>query len=236
VKRVLTVVTVGAAALAAQAGVAKATNECRGLNPCVPVAGPWVVVPIGRSVPRPQVQYQLACPRGYVDGGIDAELTAPAIDLTFLGKSGSPVNPGITTSRTVVFVATYVGMSASSATFRPHIGCIRASGGGGRRTPTSVSAVVPPGAPTVRRVRNVRIGASTSGWIAQGCASAERLVAAYHAFGFYTAKPPTADVIAGLRGTQSVRGDRVVVSVHGGRALRGVRAVVQVAAVCAGGT
>ena len=22
-----------------------ATNECRGLNPCVPVAGPWVVVP-----------------------------------------------------------------------------------------------------------------------------------------------------------------------------------------------
>jgi len=236
VKRVLTVAAVSAAALAAQVGVAQATNECRGLNPCVPVAGPWVVVPIGHSVPRPQVEYQLACPRGYIVGGIDSELTDQAIDLAFLGKSGSPVNPGVTTSRTIVFAATYVGASASTASFRPHIGCIRAAGGGGRRTPTSVSAVVPPGAPTVWRVRTVRVGASTSRRIAQGCARAERLVAAYHAFGFYTVKPPTADLIAGLRGTQSVRGDRVVVSVRGGRALRGVHAVVQVAAVCAGGT
>ena len=234
-KRVLTVAAVSAAALAAQVGVAQATNECRGLNPCVPVAGPWVVVPIGHSVPRPQVEYQLACPRGYIVGGIDSELTDQAIDLAFLGKSGSPVNPGVTTSRTIVFAATYVGASASTASFRPHIGCIRAAGGGGRRTPTSVSAVVPPGAPTVWRVRNVRIGAGTSRTIAQSCASGERLVAAYHAFGFYTAKPPTADLIAGLRGTQRVSGDRVVVSAQGGSGLRGVRAVVQVAAVCAGG-
>jgi hypothetical protein len=38
-----------AAVLVALAAVptAGATNECRGLNPCVPVAGPWVVVPAG---------------------------------------------------------------------------------------------------------------------------------------------------------------------------------------------
>ena len=41
---------------------AGATNECRGLNPCVPVAGPWVVVPVGHGASRPQVQYQLTCP------------------------------------------------------------------------------------------------------------------------------------------------------------------------------
>ena len=233
-KRVLAVVVVSAAALAAQVGVAGATNECRGLNPCVPVAGPWVVVPVGHSVPRPQVEYQLACPRGYIVGGIDAQLSDAAIDLAFLGKSGSPVNPGITTTRTIVFVATYVGASAARPTFRPHIGCIPAAGGG-RRTPTAVSAVVPPGAPTVWRVRNVLIGPNTSRRIAQGCSSGERLVAAYHAFGFYRVKPPTAALIAGIGATQRVGGGRVVMSVHGGSALRGVRAVVQVAAVCAGG-
>ena len=41
-KRTLVVVAVGAAVLATQVGVAGATNECRGLNQCVPVVGPWL--------------------------------------------------------------------------------------------------------------------------------------------------------------------------------------------------
>ena len=32
-----------------------------------------------------------------------------AVDVMFLGLLGSPVNPGITTSRSVVFAATYGG-------------------------------------------------------------------------------------------------------------------------------
>jgi hypothetical protein len=224
-----------ACALAAGVQSAGATNECRGLNPCVPVAGPWVVVPVGRGVPRPQVQYQLSCPRGFVVGGVDAELTDRRIDLAFLGKSGSPVNPGITTSRTIVFVASYVGTGAASATFRPHVGCIRPTGGG-RRTPTSVAAVVPPGEPTIRRVRTVRVPANRSRTLVQACRPSERLVAAYHARAFFTRTPPSAELAAGLSARQTVRGNRVVVTAHGGPALQGVRAVVQVAAVCAGGT
>ena len=138
----------GALAAAPTAG---ATNECRGLNPCVPVAGPWVVVPVGKSAQPPQVQYQLTCPRGYVVAGLDVELSDRAIEVTFLGSSGSPVSPGITTSRTVVFVGTYVGTGARAPTFRPHAGCVPAAGGG-QRTPTGVGAVFPPGKPTVRRV------------------------------------------------------------------------------------
>jgi hypothetical protein len=96
----------GALTVAPSAG---ATNECRGLNPCVPVAGPWVVVPTARTLPRPQAQYQLTCPRGFVVAGIDAQLSDQAIDLAFLGTSGTPVSPGVTTSRSIVFVASYVG-------------------------------------------------------------------------------------------------------------------------------
>lgn len=234
-RRTLTVTAVVASILTLGVEGASATSECRGLNPCVPVAGPWVVVPVGRGVPRPQVQYQLTCPRGYMVGGVDAELTDRTIDIAFLGASGSPVNPGITTSRTVVFVATYVGAGARTPTFRPHAGCIPARGGG-RRTPTSVAAVVPPSQPTERRVRTIRIAANRTQNVVQACRAGERLVAAHNARGFFTRTPPSADLVVSLSATPRVRGNRVVVAARGGPALRGVRAVVQVSAVCAGGT
>ena len=118
-----------ASAVAVFAAPAGATNECRGLQVCVHVAGPWVVVPTGTAAPRPRVEYQLTCPKGYVVGGLDAELTDRAIDVTFQGLIGAPVNPGITTSRTALFVATSARTLARGATFRPHIGCMPSAGG-----------------------------------------------------------------------------------------------------------
>jgi hypothetical protein len=228
VKRLAVLVAALAAGLAALAGPANATTECRGLNPCVPVAGPWVVVPVTRSVPREQVQYQLTCPNGFIVGGVDAELTDRAVDVFIVGTSGSPVSPGVTTSRAVVFVASYVGSGGPTPTFRPHAGCVPATGGG-QRTPTGLAAVTPPGQPTVRRVSTVRVGAGAS--VSVSCRADERLVAAYSARAFSTATPPAPALIAGLRTTQHVLGDRVVVTARGGQG----RGVVQVAAVCAGG-
>ncbi len=232
-KRVALVVALAASALAVGVAPAAATNECRGLQVCVPVAGPWVAVPTGASVPRPQVQYQLSCPPKYVAGGLDAELSDRAIDIGFLGAIGAPVNPGITTSRDVVFVASYVGASAKAPSFRPHIGCMPASGGGGR-IPV-VARVVAPGKPTIRRVHNVRLRSGGVQRVAQSCAAGERLVGAAHAIGFYTTAPPSASLVANVISAQAVRGGRVVVTVRSGTALLGVRAVVQVEALCAGG-
>jgi hypothetical protein len=233
--RVALVVGIVAAALTAgsAASAATPTHECDGLQICVPVAGPWVVVPTG-SVSGKAVEYQLDCPRGYVVGGLDAELTSNAIDLTFAGAVGSPVNPGITTGRSAVFTGTYVGLDTrATATFRPHIGCIPASGGGGR-VPTSVTTIVRPGQPTVRRVQTVRVPVGASR-VTSACASGERLIAASHAVGFYTLTPPGRRLVEAVRTAASVRGSRAVVSVQGGKALATVRAVVQVGVVCAGG-
>jgi hypothetical protein len=230
VRRMLLIGAVVAAVLAG--GVepaAAATSECRGFMTCVPVAGPWVVVPVSRQMPRPQVQYQLTCPRGFIVGGLDAELTDPAIDVWFLGAPGSPVAPGRTTSRTVVFVAMYVGTGATPPTFRPHAGCVPASGGGGRRTPTALTTVVPPGHPTVRRVRTFRITAPRV--VAVGCRRDEHLVAAYSATGFRTAKPPSASLVASLSARPALALSHLAVDARGG----GGRGVVQVSAVCAGG-
>ena len=125
----------GAATLAVGGAPARATNECRGLMICVRVAGPWVIVPRGGAAPRPRVEFQLSCPRGYVVGGTDAELSNRGIDIAFLGKLGSPVGPGVTTSRAAVFLATYAGGGRGVASFRPHLGCVPTSGGGSGPVP-----------------------------------------------------------------------------------------------------
>lgn len=223
----LLVVLAGALAVASPAGGA---NECDGLMVCIPVEGPWVVVPTSGALPRPQVEYQLTCPRGYVVGGLDARLSDRAVDVAFLGTLGSPVNPGISTSRSVVFVATYVGASARAPTFKPFIGCMPAAGGGSR-VPTSATAFRP-GKPTIRRVRTVRVrpGETT---VTQRCVSSERLVGASHALAFATRTPPSVSLVGGLSSSQSVRGREVVVQVRADAELAGVRAVVQVHAVCA---
>jgi hypothetical protein len=216
------------AVLTAGSGPAQAADECDGLMVCVPVAGPWVVVPTGSGVPRPKVEYQLTCPRGYIVGGLDARLSDRGINVTFIGKLGSPVNPGITTSRSVVFVASYVGATARAPSFRPFIGCMPSSGGGG--IPTAYGAVKP-GEPTIRRVGRVRVLSGTN-TVAAACRRGETLVDASHAVGFGTATPPSASVIGTVSAARAVRGRRVVVSVRGDAELGRIRAIVQVHAVC----
>ena len=238
-KRLVLLLGVGAAALLA-VGVrpAAATNECRGLLICVKVPGPWVVVPRSARAPRPQVQFQLSCPRGYVIGGLDAELTNRGIDISFLGMLGSPVGPGTTTSRSAVFVASYVGPNTATgpASFRPHLGCLPASGGSGGPVPyrPSPDPVVPPGEPTVRRVRTVRLHPGLMRG-SQACGAGELLVSGWSAVAFFTARPPTSELISSVATAQRIRGGRVSVVARAGVAVAGVRAIVQVGAVCAGG-
>jgi hypothetical protein len=219
-----------ALAVAAPAGGA---DECEGLMVCVPVAGPWVVVPASTSIPRQRVEYQLTCPRAHVVGGLDARLSVRAIDVAFIGSLGSPVNPGITTSRSVVFLGTYAGRAAAAATFRPFIGCMP-SAGGGSRVPTSVSQLRP-GKPVARRVKTVRVlpGAKT---VTQRCAGGERLLGGSHAFGFETRTPPSASLVRGVSGSQQVTAESVVVRVRGDAELAGVRAILQVHALCSRGS
>ena len=113
-RRLAHVVCAGGLALAAlAAGPALGANECDGLRVCLPVAGPWVVVPAGG------VDYELACPlAGYIIGGVDARVATRDVDVSFRGEPGSPVGPGVTTRRSAVFHAERArvggGASASS--------------------------------------------------------------------------------------------------------------------------
>ena len=234
-KRLALLALLTSAVVGAAAQPARATNECRGLQVCVRVAGPWVVVPAARSVPRAKVEYQLSCPRGFVVGGLDAELSDRAIDITFLGKLGSPVNPGVTTSRAAVFNATYAGAPGRTSSFRPHLGCVPFAGGGSGPVPYKLSAAFPPGEPTIRRVSNVRLRPLRT-HATSACAGGERLISGWHAVGFYTASAPSPSLIASVVAVRTFRGGRVDVQARVGTAVSGVRAVLQVGAVCGGGS
>ena len=228
-----------AAILAATAGIgaspAAATNECRGLQVCVRVAGPWVVVPATLTTPRPRADFQLSCPRGYVIGGLDAELSDRAIDIDFLGKLGSPVNPGVTTATSALFRATYTGNAPKGPSFRPHLGCLPSAGGGSGPVPYRRPVAFAPGEPTVRRVRTVRLRPGSVRAVT-ACSASERLITAWHALAFYTSSAPTQALIQSASATRSAQGRRVTVRVRSAAAVQGVRAVVQVGAVCGGGS
>jgi hypothetical protein len=235
VKRLLAAAAFLAAVAGLGAAPAGATNECHGLQVCVRIAGPWVVVPAAPTSPRPHVDFQLSCPRGYVIGGLDAELTDRAIDIGFIGKLGSPVNPGVTTARSALFRATYSGNAPKGPTFRPHLGCLPTSGGGSGPVPRRMLEAFSPGEPTISRVRTVRLRAGVTRAVAV-CAGSERLISAWHAVAFYTQSAPTEALIRSVNATRSTQGRRVQVSVRSTAAVRDVRAVVQVGAVCGGGS
>jgi hypothetical protein len=235
VKRLLVVAAFLAAVAGMSASSAGATNECRGLPVCVRVAGPWVVVPAAPTTPRPRVDFQLSCPRGYVIGGLDAELTDRAIDIAFLGKLGSPVNPGVTTARSALFRGTYTGNAPKGPSFRPHLGCLPSSGGGAGPVPRRTFAAFPPGEPTTSRVRTVSLRPGLVN-AAVSCAGSEHLISSWHAVAFYTQSAPPEALIRSVSATRSVQGRRVGVRVRSAVAVQSVRAVVQVGAVCGGGS
>jgi hypothetical protein len=202
VKRLLLLAALTCALVAPAA--AQATNECRGLMVCVPVAGPWVL-----TSPDVQVQYDLSCPKNYIVAGLDAELSARGIDIGFVGGMGAPVNPGITTKRDAVFLAR-LARAGGVATFRPHIGCVPAQGGG-QRVPTSYHAF-PPARAIDREVHEY--AATPSRTVSSRCPKNERLSGATYAIGFYGATPPAAAVLRAVRVTQSVHNGVVALRIH----------------------
>jgi hypothetical protein len=210
------------------AGTARAADECKGLRVCLPVTGPWVVIPAGG------VDYELACPlAGYIVAGTDARVGTPDVDVSFRGEIGSPVGPGVTTHRSIVFHAARIVAGAGTTSFRPFLGCIPSNGGGGRALTgvTARTAGIKPTTALFSVVVNARI-ASRSQTVRASCPRQSRLVGASHAIAFRQAAAPTVAQRAAIRVTRTVaRG--VVVAHVSSTAAAGSHAELQLRAVCA---
>jgi hypothetical protein len=208
---------------------------CEGLTICSPVAGPWVVVPgpakgagVGKAV------WQLACPRGFV-GGLDARVADPWIEVTFPGFMGSPVNPGITTRRTVVFNAVSAGPRGRLSSFIPFVGCI--PGEGGPRTPTGVGSSAAPAqlgvGPIDRHVRIVELfGREITAGL--GCPPGRRLVESQAALGIFTALKPTQRQLHGVVLRTSLVGGKIFIKLRRTTLPQRIPVQVQIHALCSG--
>lgn len=205
---------------------------CQGLTICSPVGGPWVVVPGPAGGSRVSgTVWRLGCPNGAV-GGLAAHVSRPWLEVTFPGRLGSPVNPGITTGRDVDFTATSVGPPGVAASFIPVVGCIPAPGG--KRVPTGVTASSASGAgpPLVRRVRVLDVWAGRRARTTFACEPLEQLASIQLAIGLYTARRPTAAELRSVRVTRSAHGGTVVVTAVRHGLARGVAAEVQIHGLC----
>jgi hypothetical protein len=176
----------------------------------------------------------MKCPEGSIVGGVDARLTHRTVDMSFSGLLGSPVNPGVTTTDEVVFTGTYTGGASRPTAYRPFIGCIPTAGGG--RIPTAVHApaAVKPGRPTRLRVRTVSFVNAVAA-VTHGCARGERLVSGNHAVALRSPREPSVTQLAGIRSELDVRAGRLVASATLTGAARGLRAKLQIQAVCTRG-
>ena len=215
----LAVIALAACAAAAVASPAGAGAECRSLPVCVPVAGPWVIA--GTH----EVEFQLGCPRKFVVGGLDADISVRDISIDFRGSLGAPINPGITTSTSVVFLGRALRPTRGVPSFRPRIGCI--PGSGGQRTPTAVRARAPG-----RTATALAVVPGIHRFVVS-CPAKQRLAQATHALAFYLAAPPSPQLAGSVSVAQSIRNGRVYVTVRGAPELHGVHAIVQVDLLCA---
>lgn len=222
-----------AAALAVGVPSGRAADECNGLLVCIPVAGPWVVIPAPEAASE-TAEWRLLCPEGVV-GGVDARASERAVAVEFPGRIGSPVNPGITTADSLLFRGTYAGRARRATSYRPFIGCIP-GGGGGRRTPTAVVAAAPavkPGEPVTLRVATLRIRVGTLARKTLSCLSGERLLGASHSIGLFTRGVPSPADLGAVRVVSVTRGRQILVSATRRGLAPGVRAQVQIRAECA---
>ena len=153
VRRALILARRGRAARAVAAAPAAATNECRGLQVCVPVVGPWVSPSPARSSSSSRAR------RATSSAASTPSSRAAGSTSASSARSAAPSTRGSRRARGRL-PRTASSADEPRASFRPHIGCVPASGGG-RRSPTAYHAF-PPGKPTVRQVTTFRVRAGTT--------------------------------------------------------------------------
>jgi hypothetical protein len=215
--------------LAAAAPASQAADECKGLQVCIPVVGPWVAIPAPSGQSR-SATWELVCPQGIV-GGVDARASEKEVAVEFPGRIGSPVNPGITTSRSLVFRGTYAGTLQRRTSYQPSIGCIPPTGGGGR-VRASLSAVKP-GTPITVRIATLPVIDGLRAHAALRCHAGERLLGSSTSVGLYTDDAPTRAQLGAVKVTRVRRGPRIVVGATRLGLAPSLRVDVQLQAVCA---
>lgn len=216
-----------AAALLAVAvpGRSGAANECNGVPRCIPVEGPWVVVPANG-----EVKWELACPQGKgVIAGTDGLASSVDIHVTFDGILGSPIAYGRTTNSVMLFRG--VSGQHRAGSFKPFVGCIP--------SPSSVRNTIatqrkPVGPPLDLRSRLVGVGAGDQKVVSLACPAGETLVDSWGTPAFAGSGAPAPQLASAITVKTTVSGRRAMLAISASEALpAGAGAEVQIGVRCA---
>jgi hypothetical protein len=213
----------------------RAADECRGLQVCLPVTGPWVAIPSPDRGGTGVAVWELRCPiKGYIVAGVDARVSDRSIDVSFRGENGAPVSPGVTTGRAVIFTAVYTGTARHRTSFQPFVGCIPSSGGGGRAlTSTAKATAFVPAQPIDRRVARKRLVSGGTVRVVQRCPAGARLIGAEHAYAFYVDVQPGSSLLDAVDVRRTAVGRTVVARATMSPSVpRGLRVELQLHALC----
>jgi hypothetical protein len=232
VKGLLAAIFVVATVAAVFPAVGGATNECKGIQDCISVPGPWVLI-----VPGRRTEYLLSCPNGNgVVAGLDSQATSSNVRVSFDGQLGAPVSPGVTTTRNALFHA--LTLSSHRESFQPFLGCVRGGGGGGRSTVSARSPAAKPtpaGAPLDRHAQTVVLRPGLVRSASVRCPAGERLAGSWSALAFRTKNPPDlaqANDVE-LQRVVVTKGKATVTALATDALSPDARAVVQVGVECA---
>jgi hypothetical protein len=234
VARLASALAVVMAIAAALVAPARAADECAGLMVCLPVEGPWVVIPPGTGAAAGRVDYDLACPRrGYVVAGTDVRISDRQVDVGIRGETGSPVGPGTTTRESVLFSGLYAGRDRRPTAFKPFVGCMPTSGGGARNQTSRASQHdgLKPTRPVVRLVVNRKLAAGASRVVAR-CPGSSRIVGSGHAVGFRVAEVPGESILRSVATASRPVANGIAVTARVGAAARAGNPELQVLALC----
>jgi hypothetical protein len=224
--RTVLVVALAALAAGACAGSGSAATACSGLQRCILVPGPWVIVPANG-----EVKYLLVCPDKAIAAGTEALVTSQQVQVSFDAILGSPVAYGRSTNYEVLFRA--VSASHTPGAFQPSLGCLPTPSG--VRNTTGVTPV-PAGTPLTLDAASITAvpGASRSGSL--GCGGTGTLVDSWTAVAFATPAPPKLALASSVEVTSAIRDGHALASVRGTDGLTlADRAVVQLGVRCTSG-
>ncbi len=216
---------VAALAVVALPGTAGAQNECNGVPTCIPVEGPWVIVPANG-----EVEFALSCPQGKgIVAGTDGLASSLDVHVTFDGNLGAPVAFGRTTSTGVMFRA--VSGRHHPGSFKPFIGCIPA--------PASVRNTIaakptPPGPPLALLSKLVPLNPGYQKVVTLSCPAGEALVDSWSTPAFDTINEPDPGLASAIVVKTTITGARAKLAISASEALpAGSHAEVQIGVRCA---
>ena len=199
-------------------------NECNGVPRCVPVAGPWVAVPV-----QGEVLFSLSCPSGGVVAGTDGLGSTLDVRGYFDGILGSPVAFGRTTHTQALFRA--VSAHHHPGYFKPFIGCIPSPSSVANTISTEVSPVGPP---LDYVAKSVKVIPGFQRTITLSCPQGESLVDSWSSTAFDTPRPPPPGLSSAVAVKTRIVGGRAHLLVTASEALPpGLNALVQVGLRCA---